>query len=122
MKRLIALLIVGLFSTGLLSAPAAWAQAPKTAPAPAKSDMKAKGHATLDLNSASEANLIMIPGIGDAYTKKIVKNRPYKRKDELVQKKVVPQATYDKIKDHISAKQKYRTPAAAGPAAASKEQ
>lgn len=106
MKRLIALLIVGLFSTGLLSAPAAWAQTPKTAPAPAKSDTKAMGHAPLDLNSASEADLMMIPGIGDAYAKKIVQNPPYKRKDELVQKKVVPQATYDKIKDHIIAKQK----------------
>jgi competence protein ComEA len=106
MKRLIALLIIAWFSTGLLSAPADWDQAPKTAPAPAKSDTKAKGHAPLDLNSASEADLMMIPGIGDAYAKKIVQNRPYKRKDELVQKKVVPQATYDKIKDHIIAKQK----------------
>ena len=64
------------------------------------------GHDPLDLNTASEADLKMIPGIGDAYAKKIVQNRPYKRKDELVQKKVVPQATYDKIKDHVVAKQK----------------
>jgi competence protein ComEA len=98
MKRLIVLLIVALFSAGALTAPEAWAQA--------KSDMKSMGHDPLDLNTASEADLKMIPGIGDAYAKKIVQNRPYKRKDELVQKKVVPQATYDKIKDHVIAKQK----------------
>ena len=109
MKRLIALLVITLFSTGVLSAPAAWAQTPKPAPAPApaKSDTKkdSMGHEPLDLNTASEADLKMIPGIGDAYAKKIVQNRPYKRKDELVQKKVLPKATYDKIKDHVIAKQ-----------------
>ena len=62
-------------------------------------------HEPLDLNTASEADLKMIPGIGDAYAKKIVQSRPYKRKDELVQKKVLPKATYDKIKDHVIAKQ-----------------
>jgi len=98
MKRLIALILFGLFSIGVLSPPAVWAQAPK-----ASSSMK---HELLDLNTASEADLKTIPGIGDAYAKKIVQNRPYKRKDELVQKKVVPQATYDKIKDHVIAKQK----------------
>ena len=43
-------------------------------------------------------------GIGEADAKKIVENRPYKTKDELVQKKVVPKATYDRIKDQIVAK------------------
>ena len=60
----------------------------------------------LDINSASEDELKALPGVGDAYAKKIVDGRPYKRKDELVQKKVLPQGTYDKIKNRIVATQK----------------
>jgi DNA uptake protein ComE-like DNA-binding protein len=105
MTRLIALVVALLFTLGAVGAPAAWAQAKDPGKPETKGAMKDAKPKLLDINSATEAELKQLPGIGDAYAKKIVENRPYARKDELVKKKVVPVATYEKIKDQIIAKQ-----------------
>lgn len=55
----------------------------------------------IDINSGTFDQLKTLVGIGDTYAKRIVEGRPYQRTDELVTKKIIPQMTYDKIKDHI---------------------
>jgi competence protein ComEA len=66
----------------------------------------AKSSSKIDINSATKDELMTLSGIGDATAQKILDNRPYRAKNELVTKKIVPKSTYEKIKDQIIAHHK----------------
>jgi competence protein ComEA len=103
-KSLITRILIALFAFSLMSG-VALAQE-KSAKKPSKTEASAPAGDLLDINSATKEQLDALPGIGEAYSQKIIDGRPYARKTDLVRKKIIPQATYNKIKEKIIAKQK----------------
>jgi competence protein ComEA len=105
-RALAVLFMLSLFATGGFAQGGAAAgskdAAKKTASADA-SIKKTKKADLVDINAASKEELTALAGIGDAYSQKIIDGRPYNTKHDLVTRKIIPQATYDQVKDKIIA-------------------
>ena len=100
-SRLLAAALISAFA--LASAPLL-AQAPKPAPAPAPAPA-AKAAEPLDINKATKEQLMSLKGIGEARSDAIIKGRPYRAKNELVDKGIIPEGVYNDIKEQIIAHQ-----------------
>jgi len=101
-RKLIAQIAVLIFALSLINISSAQSTSGMAGSAMAAAQTAAE---KLDINTATLDQLKALPGIGDAYSNKIIAGRPYRAKNQLVQKKIIPQSVYDKIKDLIIAKQ-----------------
>lgn len=105
LPRILIVLLASLLFSSYVPAQTASMSKSQAAPKSSKTTAVDSGAADqIDINRANAATLKTLPGIGDAYSSAIIKNRPYKNKSQLVSRKVIPQVTYDKIKDKIVAK------------------
>ncbi|MFA7665099.1 MAG: helix-hairpin-helix domain-containing protein [Burkholderiaceae bacterium] len=100
-KILVSLLVAG--ASALLLPPTL---AQSSASGAGKSGMQTPASAKLDINSASATELEGLKGIGPARSAAIIDGRPYRGKDELVKRRIIPQSVYDEISDQIIARQK----------------
>ena len=119
---LIAAPVAAQTTTPSKSPPSAAATAPGSPDAPRAPTGSQEREGLVDINAASAEELDRLPGVGPVRAKAIISHRPYSGKDDLIQRKIIPQNVYDQIKDKIIARQgpRTRSGSAGSPSAATK--
>jgi competence protein ComEA len=106
LTKIMSRVLVAMFALSLIGGTSVAQSSVSSGKATTTTNTKVAAGDLLDINSATKDQLEALPGIGPAYSQKIIDGRPYAKKTDLLNKKIVPAATYDKIKGQIIAKQK----------------